>query len=445
MSGRRLLDIAALFNASRGVAQKHVALRSHQLDVYTRTSTLAKAVKNQTDRVTETAKAASFLASRLNESAPSWSSDVDTQQANAAAASSNERIPSQKSTKGGNFNGVQEEGIDQDHHYEKSVENSAPVPANDLNIQQEKANRYPLPDGTIPPVDATVNVPNHDRDVVSERSSEPAKDPLANSTSTRKFEFKPAYWADSTIPIPSAVKTPLAADVARKLQQQSGQQITSKFATAPSSKSGGLLDGHDQDVFYEPSTQSSPAPSTLSHSNIPKHTEDTQGTDEHVEDRQINSDSFYSSHGRTASQTVPTNEAVPEQEQIVDGVNTDIFYSPRVARILGGKTHTGPTKDLELKGSEATPIDRTPLAARKDQDTFNVRLSSQKEPSSPDLGSNTTGSAIARSSSVVEESVEELAAKISEETLTASDSLKVSTNCLLEQLSADKLTVILEW
>jgi hypothetical protein len=75
MAGKRLLDVAALFNASRAVAQKHLTLRSQQLETWNNTSSLAKAVKNQTDRVTETAKAASFLATRLNESAPSWTAD----------------------------------------------------------------------------------------------------------------------------------------------------------------------------------------------------------------------------------------------------------------------------------------------------------------------------------------------------------------------------------
>ncbi|KAH8803270.1 ABC1 family-domain-containing protein [Xylogone sp. PMI_703] len=79
MAGKRLVDLAALFNASRGVAKKHVALRARQIDVYNQTSTLAKAVKYQTDRVTETAKAAAFLASRLNESPPAWTVDEPAQ------------------------------------------------------------------------------------------------------------------------------------------------------------------------------------------------------------------------------------------------------------------------------------------------------------------------------------------------------------------------------
>jgi len=65
MSGRRLVDAARLAAAARNVARQHIALRSEQLDAYSRTSTLAKAAKGQTDRVTLTVKAAIALAERL--------------------------------------------------------------------------------------------------------------------------------------------------------------------------------------------------------------------------------------------------------------------------------------------------------------------------------------------------------------------------------------------
>ncbi|KAI7087724.1 ABC1-domain-containing protein [Hortaea werneckii] len=72
MAGRRLIDAAKLFGASGNVAKQHLAVRRQQWDVYSRTSTLAKAVKNQTDRVTVTAAAAIELAKRFNETGPSW-------------------------------------------------------------------------------------------------------------------------------------------------------------------------------------------------------------------------------------------------------------------------------------------------------------------------------------------------------------------------------------
>ena len=72
MAGKRLLDAAKLFNAARSVGKQHFVLRQEQWDVYSRTSSLAKAVKNQTDRVTVTANAAYELAKRFNETESSW-------------------------------------------------------------------------------------------------------------------------------------------------------------------------------------------------------------------------------------------------------------------------------------------------------------------------------------------------------------------------------------
>ncbi|KAK5742494.1 hypothetical protein LTR17_003296 [Elasticomyces elasticus] len=72
MSGKRLLDAAALLSTSSSIAKQHFALRRQQWDVYTRTSSLAKAVKSQTDRVTVTAAAAAELARRFNETGPVW-------------------------------------------------------------------------------------------------------------------------------------------------------------------------------------------------------------------------------------------------------------------------------------------------------------------------------------------------------------------------------------
>ena len=66
MSGRRLLDAVAVFKASRAIAAKHIALRQNQINDYNKTSSLTKAVRSQTDRVTLTAKAALTLAERLN-------------------------------------------------------------------------------------------------------------------------------------------------------------------------------------------------------------------------------------------------------------------------------------------------------------------------------------------------------------------------------------------
>jgi aarF domain-containing kinase len=73
MSGRRLLDAIQFLNVSKTIAAKHLAIRQHQLDVYTRTSSLTKGIKSQVDGLVLTAQAAAALARRFNDSPPSSS------------------------------------------------------------------------------------------------------------------------------------------------------------------------------------------------------------------------------------------------------------------------------------------------------------------------------------------------------------------------------------
>lgn len=74
MSGRRLLDVIQFFNVSKSIAAKHLAIRQHQLDVYTRTSSLTKGIKEQADGLILTAQAAAALARRFDDSPPPTSS-----------------------------------------------------------------------------------------------------------------------------------------------------------------------------------------------------------------------------------------------------------------------------------------------------------------------------------------------------------------------------------
>lgn len=67
MSGRRVLDAIQFLNVSKSIALKHLAIRQHQLDVYTRTSSLTKGIKDQTEGLILTAQAAAALARRLND------------------------------------------------------------------------------------------------------------------------------------------------------------------------------------------------------------------------------------------------------------------------------------------------------------------------------------------------------------------------------------------
>lgn len=403
MAGKRILDLAALFNSSRGVAQKHIALKTRQIDVYNRTSTLARAVRNQTDRVTETVKAASFLASRLNDNVPEWTKEA-TDYTTSSQPKDSGAIPSRESTKEQEHAPKKREGLEQDHFYEKSESNSSvnPTPKRDLHIQQEKAKSYPLPDGTIPPQNADIDTAELNADTTPIRSKAgPKLDPIDSEG------LHPAASSASTIPIPKT--KPLSADNAKRIQREHERQIPSVTADAIGHSNNPLEEGHDEDSFYDRSRHTSPTLSSLPRAKIPKHTSDIQENDQHLRDDAINSDTFSETVDRTKQ--IPSVESVPEQEQVPEGINTDLFYSPRVARLLGGKTQGSGKGTLGLKGVKDTPVDQTQLARNKDQDTFNVRSSVQAEPTTPDSPLKSVPETPRQN----DEGIEKLAADISKE------------------------------
>ncbi|KAI9677509.1 MAG: hypothetical protein M1817_006463 [Caeruleum heppii] len=392
MAGKRILDAAAFFQASRSIARKHVALRSQQLDTFSKTSTLAQAIKSQTDRVTSTAPAVSALAQRLNSSAPTTPRDQQRQRHDHGS------IPRTATTKGNtSASTISKEGLEQDHFYERSERNTTtePLPEEDLGVKQEKADRYPLPDGTIPPANDNGDGAPRDQDVYFQRPrAEKQKEPLSEADRSgakgQDEGLQPASSSRSTIPDPTSSTRDLSPDQARKFQRQAEFQIPSSAAEPPSNGSSDAVSAempkdHDTDVFSLRSQQASPVLSSLPRVKIPKHSEDIQGSDESVKDRQINSDVFYSSEAKSELDPVPSQEAVPEQAEIPDGINADVFHSPKVARLLGAKDRSGrKPEEMGMKAARNTPVDKTSLKDGTDQDTFNVRDTKQTSTTKPD-------------------------------------------------------------
>jgi aarF domain-containing kinase len=295
MSGRRLLDAAKLFNASRSVAKQHWALRSQQLDDFNKTSSLAKAVKGQTDRVTLTAQAAVKIATRLNEQAPAY--DYSTSYPPPSAQARNEPpTPRADSVPGGSaVNASAREGLRQDHHYEPSESNSTvdSPPTDELAIKQETAAQHPLPDGTVPPANATYM-----------------------QGSLEQHESK---------------KHGLSAEQARHVQRQSEAQIPAVTSTdsSTSTSASGLAAGHDQDVFYERSTTPNADYSSLPRSKIPKHTVEQQDGGEKLDQTGINADTFYSAGG------IPRTEATATvDEEVPEGIDLNVFRTSKGSKLL---------------------------------------------------------------------------------------------------------------
>lgn len=331
MAGRRLVDAAKLFNASKSVATKHIALRSNQLDAFNKTSTLAKAVKNQTNRVTLTAAAAIELSKRFSEEAPSYARAAAQQ---ATGTPQHEDIPQKDTVKRDAPVDAPEEGLQQDHHYEPSEQNTTvrPPPEGELEIEQEEAPRRPLPDGTIPTSGVTLEQEELGQDTFSERAvPEAPKQPLVEEKGRPQREeegITPVESDESTIPLPGKPTGQSSASAETIPSHANDLQPPAK-----SSRIGNLEAGHDRDVFYARSVESKSSPSSQPRTQLPTHAGTRQAGDEHVDGKRLNQEVFY-------SQESSKQDKVAEQEDIPEGINTDVFHSTRVAQMLGSDPYS---------------------------------------------------------------------------------------------------------
>jgi aarF domain-containing kinase len=348
MAGRRLVDAAKLFNASKSIAHKHVALRSSQLDAFNKTSSLAKAVKDQTDRITVTAAAAIALSKRFSEEAPSYARAAAEQA--TGTQRQNEDIPRRDTVRQDVHAAGAKEGLEQDHHYDRSEHNSAarPPPETDLEVEQEQAQRRPLPDGTIPSAGVTLEQEEKGQDTFSERPvPEAPKEPLANDqhnqTRQDKDGIEPVESDESTIPLPGKPRGNSAGHAQTIPSHANDLQQPPK-----SSRLQNLQKGHDRDVFYSRSVESQPTPSLQSESQIPEHTGTSQASDKHVDDKQLNQDVFYSAPNSD-------QQGVPKEETIPGDINTDIFHSKRVADMLKNDS-TSRKERLRSRGPSRNPF-----------------------------------------------------------------------------------------
>ena len=395
MAGKRLLDAAACFNASRGILSKYVTLQSHRFDAYSKTSSLAKAIKGQTDRVTLTLKAASALNQRFNGPGPQYS----TQAQDPENEKSQEPTPRKHHAGGRQVQTEKKQGLEQDHFYTKSGENDvAQSPPNSkLNVKQERAKRNPLPDGSIPPEGTQLGRSVRDQDVSSKpQQAALEKDLLSDPKLDMRNELHPASSSESSIPRPIGRVSTLCSEKARELQRQAELQIPSQPAEPPARRvsdkqslsspdlsSSELGIDQERDVYYTPPSTSGPVLSSLPRVKLPKVVEDAQLSDEHVADAAINQDVFYSSNRRETNDALSTAQAVPEQDSPSEDTYSEIFHSPRVARLLSNKQRLSETPGgLKMQGLDNVSSTQIKLSTDKDQDTYSARASQQKSPDS---------------------------------------------------------------
>ena len=391
MSGQSLLDVARVLKASRAVASKHLANRRHQLDAYNRTSSLTKAVRNQTERVTLTVRAASVLTERFNGRGVGYS----TQSSQPRTPNQDTPVPSHAKFEGSPVKKKSTQTLDSDHSYERSKENTSkkPVQGNQIDIKQEQAKKPPSPDGSVPPASANLSEkygkPKGDIDVSPNRTQ---------TESTRRSKSQQDDQQIDRTRNDKGRRYSLTADQAKELQREAEKQIPSQAAEPPpvhstnsataegnGTDSQRLHDGHEQVVFSSRSLNTAKVLSALPRVKIPRATEVVQESDSNVADEQMDQDVFYSSTSKLEDTALPSTQAVPEQAEPSEDMYSEMFHSSKAAKLIKGQPTPGQhSEGLNLKGAKDTANEGKKAPEERDHVSFSNRNISQTSRRAPE-------------------------------------------------------------
>jgi len=305
--------------------------------------------------------------------------------------------------------------LEQDHHYKRSEENAAvdPSPHGEMKVGQEKAARYPTADGSIPPFGADLGATpsRQGKDTYAGRpQSETGKDPLGEGVTVNQ-EVTPKEADTSTIPSPG--------DAVRKMQRLSESQIPSQSAASEAVSSQSSAEANGQDTFNTQSQETSPSFSSLPRVKIPRQAGDSQGGDSHVDDSKINADVFYSTSGQTSEKSMSIKKAIPEQDDMPEGINTDVFHSPQVASLLrsGGQDDRRKAYEMRMRAAGRSPRQQSSPTPGINSDTFTVRQDSATE--KPDIVDRQASKATIAPEQHDEEETRKFAESLAEDALKA--------------------------
>ena len=163
---------------------------------------------------------------------------------------------------------------------------------------------------------------------------------------------------------------------ARELQREAENQIPSAAAEGRGHDESSRHEQQstDQDVFYDRRQPVSDVLSALPRVKIPKRTEDTQGSDGRVDDQAINADVYYS--------PADEHKIRDQAPNALEGINTDVFHSPRVAKMLDSDNVRG-QREIELDPTQNPPVKPGRVADGKDEDSSNAISSESVSPQAP--------------------------------------------------------------
>ena len=334
--------------ASRSVFAKHVALQSQNLSAYRKTSSLVKAINFQADRFPRASQLASALLNRTGKLKSSYSTEPKTPRTDDVS------VPNTTSS-GVKESSVLESGKDQDHFYERPKDESASESGlkRDIVFKQVRAKGKSLPEGTILPQDSKAFKLERESDgdeFTAEQSSAPAQEPLEETGNNDDLE--PKSSSRSSIPLPAQDDKIRKSKDARVSQRIAEFQIPNETTgSSPRDSVQPRADDHsssritvsqDQDAYYSPPADAAPSLSSLPRTKIPKATETSQGSDDHVRDERLNQEVYYSPDS--------DNNAAAPTSSLSEGQYSELFRSLRVTRELQKESSSHISKDTASKG-----------------------------------------------------------------------------------------------
>lgn len=329
MSGKRLLDGVALLKASTAVASKHIALRRHQVNVYERTSSIARLFKSEIERVTSIVKSITGNATKMGVSQTGVDGNI---------------APFEKKS-----------GLRKDHRYKKlePYANVKPLPISEIDVEREIGKSQLLQDGASSPSESTKNGSGVDNRTFSDLlCSGLGRGTLISNDEGLEKVLQPVSPLRDAIPVPGIQSALLSPDGGRDLQKHDEKYIPSTIAQAQTVSSQVL-----QDVSYTPARKTSLDPSSLPPVKLPMVPEHTQELNGQASSEVSNQGALYSAVMKQTIRTpISEGQAIPEQQRPSDELFPRIFHSPRVAKILRGK----PQRALAVENSNLH-IDRGPL------------------------------------------------------------------------------------
>ena len=343
MAGKRILDAAALLSASRAIAVNHFRIRLQQVDLYSKTSSLARLIRSDPRGNIALSAFQQF-----------------SQAAVASSQAGKPHFPGDSTTGASGQSQYRTDGISQGHFFDRSKENSTsdPVPDDDLQLHQRQAQHHPLPDGTIPPEGSKIEGKG-DPESFYERSVVEAAPHAVGDEAGQNL--RPTESSRSSIPEPNS--KPHSAEELKILQRQSEGQIPAQPANPPGTQEDEDHDLHvdqEHDVYTKRPGESGPVLSGLPRMKVPKVEADVQGWDEHIPEK-VNSDVFYSA--KSEEKGPSGTDAEPSEEMM-----NELFHSKKVARLLSKKSSNLPSGVKRAYHSSARRLQKhEPTIAEKQE------------------------------------------------------------------------------